>query len=104
MPLADPPGPAAHPLRPLDLPRPYCCQLPTAQLPGALGSEQAWTQPWLLARRGLERVEVGPWTELTQSRSQLHMAGYAGSAPKGSSGREVLLGPCLEPGQPLSIH
>lgn len=25
------------------------------------------------------------------------MAGFAGSAPKGSSGREVLLGPCLEP-------
>lgn len=32
-----------------------------------------------------------------QNRFQLHMAGFAGSAPKGSSGR-VLLQHCLEPG------
>lgn len=32
-----------------------------------------------------------------QSRFQPHMAGFAGSAPKGSSGREVLPLLCLEP-------
>lgn len=44
----------------------------------------------------LQRVEVGALGRADQSRSQQHMAGFAGSAPKGSSGREVLLGPCLQ--------
>lgn len=73
--------------------------LSAARSPAAWGvsSEQAWAQPWPLARRGSARIEVGLWAALSQSRSQPHTAGYAGSAPKGSSGREVLLGPCLEP-------
>lgn len=40
---------------------------------------------------------MGALGRADQNRSQQHMAGFAGSAPKGSSGREVLLGPCLEP-------
>lgn len=52
----------------------------------------------------LRRVDTEAPGRAQQNRFQLHMAGFAGSAPKGSSGRAVRLQLCLEPGCHSTPH
>lgn len=52
----------------------------------------------------LRRVDTEAPGRAQQNRFQLHMAGFAGSAPKGSSGRAVLLQLCLGPGCHSTLH
>lgn len=52
----------------------------------------------------LRRIDTEAPGRAQQNRFQLHMAGFAGSAPKGSSGRAVLLQFCLGPGCHSTPH
>lgn len=92
MALTDPLALLRGPLGPLVLPRPWLLSAAraTAQLPGSRGSEQAPTQPWLLAHTGsgpetelLERVEAGAWGRADPSCFQLPRGWLCWLCPQG---------------------
>lgn len=95
--------PAPCPPGAWDLPRD--CQPRKVHVSGSeLGSFKFWVPLYLPALQDLEvwvcapgKVHMEAPGRAQQSRFQLHMAGFSGSAPKGSSGREVLPLLCLEP-------